>query len=73
VADIVPVSYTNYNVGISHARRAGERYAVCGVYVWIRATAPESCAPKMPMCHSCSAVMNAENHPPVGAEEEPKR
>lgn len=53
MADIVPVTYTTYNIGISHARAAGERYALCGVYVWIRTTSPETLVPAMPLCEGC--------------------
>ena len=59
MTDIVPLTFTTYNVGISHARRAGERFAVCGMYVWIRDTARETLVPSMPMCFQCAKVLDS--------------
>lgn len=58
-ADIVPLTYTNYNVGISHIRLAGERLTLCGTYFRASALGSESLVPTMDLCPKC-AVLNPE-------------
>lgn len=60
MADPVPLTFTTYNVGMSHVRRAGERFSVCGVYVWLRASDPETLLPQKPICEACSLILAAD-------------
>lgn len=52
-SDPVPVTFTTYDPGISHARRAGERFSICGSYVRIDRHTPESVTPRAPLCRKC--------------------
>jgi hypothetical protein len=61
--DIIPVTFTTYRVygepggEVAHARRAGERFSMCGLYVQISYKYAESLIPTMTLCVSCEAEL----------------
>jgi hypothetical protein len=58
--EIVPVKFTTDKPSLSHARRPGERFSICGQYVRISYRFPESPVPDRPLCRKCSEGLMAE-------------
>lgn len=50
---VVPVTFTTYDVTMSHARKVGGRYTLCGVYVRMSFDVAETLLPKFPLCKVC--------------------
>jgi hypothetical protein len=56
------IKFTIYNLNMAHARRSGDRYALCGAYVWISFKRAETLVPMLPLCEDCEELLKKETH-----------